>query len=111
MKIITLILAVVFVSAMTSDIFAGNNEEVTVSVPTIQCGTCKKNITTSLMNLDGVSNVKVDMKKKTATVTFDDSKTNLESIENAITSTGYDANDKKADPEAYDKLDDCCKVH
>ncbi len=111
MKIITLILAVVFASAMTSDIFAGNNEKVTVSVPTIQCGTCKKNITTALNNIDGVSKVVVDMKKKTAAVTFDDSKTNLEAIENAITSAGYDANDKKADPEAYEKLDDCCKVH
>ena len=110
MKIITLILAVVFAAAMTSDIYAGNNEKVTVSVPTIQCGTCKKNITTALKNIDGVSKVQVDMKNKTAAVTFDDSKTNLEAIENAITSAGYDANDKKADPEAYDKLDDCCKV-
>ncbi len=110
MKIITLILTVVFAAAMTSDIYAGNNEKVTVSVPTIQCGTCKKNITTALKNIDGVSKVQVDMKNKTAAVTFDDSKTNLEAIENAITSAGYDANDKKADPEAYDKLDDCCKV-
>jgi len=31
-------------------------------------------------------------------VNFDKSKTSLDKIENAITSAGYDANDKKADP-------------
>ena len=110
MKIITLILTVVFAAAMTADIYAGNNEKVSVSVPTIQCGTCKKNITTALKNIDGVSKVVVDMKKKTANIIYDDSKTNLEALENAITAAGYDANDKKADPVAYEKLDECCKV-
>jgi mercuric transport protein len=110
MKIITLILTVVFAAAMTSDIYAGDNEKVTVSVPTIQCGTCKKNITTALKNIDGVLKVQVDMKNKTAAVTYDDSKTSVNSLEDAITAAGYDANDKKADPVAYEKLDECCKV-
>jgi hypothetical protein len=43
-------------------------------------------------------------------VNFDKSVTNLGKIENAITAVGYDANSKKADPDAYSKLDDCCKL-
>jgi mercuric ion binding protein len=110
MKVLTLILTIAFAVSMTADIFAGNNEKVTVNVPSIQCGTCKKNISGALKNLDGVISVQVDLKDKITTVTFDDTKTNLNAIENAITSAGYDANDKKADPVAYEKLDDCCKV-
>jgi periplasmic mercuric ion binding protein len=111
MRTLTLVL-LTFVFFLTSAgiIDAGDNENVTVNIPTIQCGTCKKNITKALNNLDGVTSVKVDMKKKTAFVTFDDSKTNTGAIEDAITSAGYDANDKKADHDAYEKLDDCCKV-
>jgi len=111
MIIITMILlADVFFLTSSADIVGGNNEKVTVKVPTIQCGTCKKNITKALKNLDGVISVQVDLKDKTTTVTYDDTKTNLEAIENAITSAGYDANDKKADPAAYKNLDDCCKL-
>lgn len=111
MKTLTLVLLTfAFFLTSASSIYAGDNEKVTVNVPTIQCGTCKKNITKALNNLDGVTSVKIDMKKKTAAVTFDDSKTNAGAIEDAITAAGYDANDKKADHDAYERLDDCCKV-
>jgi periplasmic mercuric ion binding protein len=111
MKTITLVLitiAFVFVSASTA--YSGDNEKATISVLTIQCGMCKKNITKALKNTEGVISVQVEIENKTAVVTYDDSKTNLSILENAITSAGYDANDKKADPAAYEKLDDCCKV-
>ena len=60
--------------------------------------------------VDGVTDVKVDLDTKTATVEFDNSKTTLSDLEKAITMAGYDANDKAADPDAYDKLDKCCKA-
>jgi mercuric ion binding protein len=111
MKTITLILltiAFTFISA--SSAYSGDNEKATISVPTIQCGMCKKNIARALKNLEGVNSVQVDIENKTAVVTYDDSKTNLNSLEDAVTAAGYDANDKKADPVAYEKLSDCCKV-
>lgn len=80
-----------------------------VNVPSIQCNTCKKNITNALKETDGVSDIDVDVKGKTVKVTYDKSKTDLSKIEATIVGAGYDANDKKADPKAYENLDDCCK--
>ncbi|MEY4336862.1 MAG: hypothetical protein RLZZ45_1781, partial [Bacteroidota bacterium] len=36
-------------------------------------------------------------------------RTNLENIKAAIANTGYDAEDVKAAPDAYNKLPKCCK--
>ncbi|MCB0721432.1 MAG: heavy-metal-associated domain-containing protein [Ignavibacteriae bacterium] len=85
-------------------------ETVMINLPSMQCNTCKKTITTAVKEVDGVKDVDVSVKDKTVKVVFDKSKTDLSKIESSITGAGYDANDKKADKEAYDKLDDCCKV-
>lgn len=92
----------------TGDHMAGG-ETTMVNVPSIQCNSCKKAITSALKETDGVNDVDVDVKGKTVKVTFDKSKTDLSKIEATIVSAGYDANDKKADKDAYEKLDDCCK--
>jgi periplasmic mercuric ion binding protein len=86
------------------------NEEVTVNLPTIQCNTCKKNITKALKKDDGIKDFKIDVEGKNAKINFDKSKTDLVKIEKLITAAGYDANDKKSDPDAYANLDDCCKL-
>jgi|SRR5690606_9856456 len=84
-------------------------EVVTVSLPTVQCNMCKKTIADALKGVDGVSDAKVNIADKNVKVTFDKSKTDVSKIESSITAAGYDANDKKAEKNAYDKLDDCCK--
>lgn len=84
-------------------------EVVMVNVPSIQCNSCKRNITKALKGSDGINDVDVDVKGKTVKVTYDKAKTDLSKIESTITAAGYDANDKKADKEAYEMLDDCCK--
>jgi mercuric ion binding protein len=92
---------------------AGNNNSFEVSVvklSSMQCNTCKKNITKALKKVDGVSDFNINVDAKVAKIKFDKSKTDLSKIENAITAAGYDANDKKADPTAYENLDDCCKL-
>lgn len=90
------------------DIAAG--EEVVIRLPTMQCNMCKKTIEKDLKKLDGVNEVNVVVKEKVAKVTFDKSKTDVNSIEGVIVAAGYQANDKPANKEAYDKLDDCCKI-
>jgi periplasmic mercuric ion binding protein len=87
-----------------------DGEFVEIKLPTMQCGTCKKNIEKALKKADGIKDVNVVVKEKVAKVTYDKSKTNVNSIESVIVSAGYQANDKPANKEAYDKLDDCCKV-
>ena len=85
------------------------SDHIMVNLPTMQCSTCKKNIETAVKNMDGIESINVVVKEKVAHINFDKSKTDLAKIESTITAAGYDANDKKADPEAYKELDDCCK--
>ena len=87
-----------------------SSDHIMISLPTMQCSTCKKNIETAVKKLDGIESINVVVKEKTAHINYDKSKTDLTKIESTITATGYDANDKKADPEAYKELDDCCKL-
>ncbi|MCX6143267.1 MAG: heavy-metal-associated domain-containing protein [Ignavibacteriales bacterium] len=82
----------------------------TIKVPTIVCGSCVTTVTNALKKVDGVKTAKVDLKKKTATVTYASTKATVDKLEKAIADAGYDANDVKRNPEAYEKLDACCKT-
>jgi len=92
------------------DPLAIKGEVIEIDIPTVQCGTCKKNIEKALNKIDGINTVNINIKSKRCLIDFDNTKTNLSSIEGAIVLAGYQANDKPADKEAYDKLDDCCKI-
>lgn len=82
----------------------------TIAVNSIQCNSCVRAVQKALRSVKGVESARVDLKKKVATVTYVSATTSIAELETAITAVGYDANDKKADPEAYAKLDECCKV-
>lgn len=81
-----------------------------VKLPTIQCGSCEHTVSTALKAVDGVKEVTVDLKNKTAQVTFVANQATVAKIEDAVVKAGYAANDKKADAKAYEKLPECCKV-
>lgn len=81
----------------------------TIKVPTMVCGSCVTTVTNALKKVDGVKTAKVDLKKKTATVTYASTKVTVDKLEKAISEAGYDANTIKRNPEAYEKLDACCK--
>ncbi|HWP81178.1 MAG TPA: heavy-metal-associated domain-containing protein [Bacteroidota bacterium] len=85
-------------------------QTVSIKVETVQCGMCAKKIETALASVEGVKKAEVDIEKKIATVEFLPTSVNLETIETAITKAGYNANDKKADPKAFEDLEECCKV-
>ena len=80
-----------------------------IKVPTIVCGSCVTNVSNAVKKVVGVKSAKVDLKKKTATVTYASNKVTLDKIEKAIADAGYDANNVKRNPAAYEKLDACCK--
>ena len=80
-----------------------------ISTPSVQCSMCKSKIEKNLKKIDGISAVKVDYKKKTTTVSWEEGKTNLENIKNSISKSGYEADDVLADSAAYENLADCCK--
>ena len=82
----------------------------TIAVNSMVCGSCAKKIEKAVYAVEGVKSVDVDIDKKTAKVGFVSTQTNLETIEIAITDAGYDANNRKRDANAYEKLEACCKI-
>ena len=85
------------------------SQKVVIKTPTVQCEMCKTKIERYLTREPGISDVKVDYKKKTTTVSFLTDRNNIEQIKTAIANAGYDADDVTADEEAYKKLPKCCK--
>ncbi len=86
-----------------------NVEHTMIKIPSAQCEICEKTLNKALKKVAGVEKYKVDIEGKVIHINYDRNATTIAKIEKAITSAGYDANDKKANPEAYDKLDNCCK--
>lgn len=86
-----------------------NVEHTMVKIPSAQCEICEKTLNKALKKVTGVEKYKVDIEGKVIHINYDRNVTTIAMIEKAITSAGYDANDKRANPEAYDKLDNCCK--
>lgn len=74
------------------------------------CEECKERIENAA-DIKGVKICKWDANTHVATVTFDSSKTTLETIEKAIAKAGYETASQKADPKAYAKLPKCCKYN
>ena len=84
-------------------------QTVKISTPTVQCEMCKKKIEDYLKRYDGVATVNVNYKRKETTVKYLTDRTNEEVLKAAIANAGYDANEIKANPEAYKALPKCCK--
>lgn len=64
---------------------------VTFAVDNMTCASCPYIVKTSMAVVPGVAKVIVSFEAKTATVTFDDAKTNLDTIAAASTNAGYPA--------------------
>ena len=73
------------------------------------CETCGQNFQENLYKIKGLKMYELDEKAMTITVFYNGKKTSLEEMKVAITKMGYDADNLKADPAAYENLDGCCK--
>lgn len=78
-------------------------------VTSAQCGMCKERIEKTLAYEKGVVDVTLDLKTKIVTVVYNPRRTQPDAIRLAITQTGYDADQLKADEKAYKRLPPCCK--
>lgn len=74
-----------------------------------QCGMCKETLEKVMAFEKGVVTSELNLETKVLKVTYKPAKTSPEAIRKAISDAGYDADEVKADPEAYKKLADCCK--
>ena len=72
------------------------------------CEDCKKRIENAA-DIKGVKFFEWNPETKVAKVIYLESKTNLETIEKAIASKGYDTPTQTGDVKAYNKLPGCCK--
>jgi mercuric ion binding protein len=64
---------------------------VTFAVDNMTCASCPYIVKTSMAAVPGVEKVTVSFQAKTATVTFDDAKTNADTIAAASMNAGYPA--------------------
>ena len=87
-----------------------DSKTIKINAPTVQCGMCKKTIEKYMKNIDGVLSTNVDYKKKVITVKYNPEEITPDEIRKAISDSGYQADDVKANKKAYNKLPSCCKV-
>ncbi|MEY2834933.1 MAG: hypothetical protein RLZZ557_595, partial [Bacteroidota bacterium] len=108
MKKLSILILFVFSAAISQ---AQQKKPITVKIntPSVQCEMCKKKIEDYLKFEEGIIKSLVDFKQKKTTVTYLADRTNLENIKTAIANAGYDADDVKAEKDAYEKLPKCCK--
>jgi copper chaperone CopZ len=111
-KSVSVLLSSVFVFSLIAVTGCSTAETRTtkINVPTAQCMMCANKIEKALKEVDGVSEVAVDMDVKVVNVTYDATRTDVATLEQAITGTGYQANHAVADSAVYANLPDCCKV-
>jgi mercuric ion binding protein len=64
-------------------------QQVTLTVPTMDCETCPVTIKLAIVRVPGVSRVVVSYAHRNAKVTFDDAKTNVAALTKATDGAGY----------------------
>lgn len=65
------------------------SQQVTLTVPTMDCETCPVTIKVALLKVPGVSRAVVSYAHRNAKVTFDDTKTNVSALTKATEAAGY----------------------
>ncbi len=108
-KFIVVIAALMFTISFSNAQIKVKDKAV-ITLPTLQnCDKCKDQIEFFIGKTDGVISIKVDLKRKTATIAWLTDRTYKEFLKTAIANLGYTADDIEADEFAYKRLPACCK--
>jgi periplasmic mercuric ion binding protein len=102
-----LIIATLLIFGMTS-LFANTAKTEKIKVYG-NCGMCKTRIEKTVKAVQGVSKATWTEKDKMLTVTFDDTKTSVAKIEEAVSKVGHDTDHTRAADKTYNALPGCCK--
>jgi len=73
------------------------------------CEMCKKTIETAALGVNGVISAIWDIDLKQIEVTYNDQKTDLMKIHNALAAAGYDTDQVKGINTSYENLPKCCQ--
>ena len=87
-----------------------NTKEIKIQT-SAQCGMCKDRIEGAFAYEAGVKKTNLDLQTKVLTVVYNPEKTDENKIRKILNNLGYDADNTKGDPKAYEKLPACCKKH
>lgn len=86
----TLITTMAIITAsLISQIALAAEKSITLAVEGMTCVSCPYIVEQTLASVPGVNDVDVSFPEKTATVTFDDSKTNVAALTDATANMGY----------------------
>ena len=112
MKLYTaLILLVLFGCSSIINQGKSNNLQIDeINIPTAQCNMCVANIKNALNGIEGILKYKVELDTYRVKVKYNTDKLSLQSIEQLISKAGYQANNLSADVDAYNKLEQCCRL-
>ena len=112
MKTIKSIAFFLLLASAPSFLFAKGEKKKTETI-TIQtsavCGECKETIEGAVSKLSGVKKASLNNADKKLIVVYQPKKISADEIKAAIAASGYDADDVKANTEAYNHLPMCCK--
>ncbi|HLT94184.1 MAG TPA: heavy-metal-associated domain-containing protein [Membranihabitans sp.] len=96
--------------------FAQKGDTETIAIQTniycdhcLECPDCGVNIYKAVRKNSGIKKVEVEPEENVIHVTYKTDKTTPEEIRQSIADIGFDADDIKASPTAYENLDACCK--
>lgn len=105
------ILGIFILTAFSAPAFAQQKaiQKAVIHTPGVIADACKTSIENFLVHEYGVSSVRADFRRHTVTVVWYTERTNIENIKTALANMGYDADDVKADPDAYKRLSPACK--
>lgn len=104
-SIFVIVLTLITLNSCTN----ANTVTIDIALPSIQCESCVKTVSEALKTLDGVDHFAINLKSKSAKVTFNKSKIKQIDIEKAIATVGYHANKTLRYATGYAKLDECCR--
>jgi len=84
----TMLVGIVVILTLAAAAWA-SPKTVTLNVPGMTCEACPITVKKALQKVPGVSKIDVVYEKKQVVVTFDDSKTNTDTLVKATTNAGY----------------------
>lgn len=73
------------------------------------CDMCKEALEYEMALEKGVKSAMLDVDSKIMKVTYHRKRTDINTILERISKTGYDADSLSADPKAYEDLPECCR--
>jgi copper chaperone CopZ len=101
-------LLIAILSAATEVAALSKSKTVNIKTSAV-CGSCKARIEKALTAAEGVEAAILNLNNKSVKVKYNPAITSPEKLREVVSNTGYNADEVKANEEAYHKLPGCCQ--